>query len=270
MRTSIPWGDGSGDYIHLDYDASAGDQTVLVSSDANSGVFERSKVVTFSASGASPVSLTVTQKEAYNLIVPIYNGVYPAYGNVARGFLWVVPDGYKRLTGVHFDGDVFYDTGMRLYGSDTLRFAFSATKSCNVLGCYTSASAQTNYSLYVSTSSSAKYTRYNGGTYNSYIQTNKLYEVELSPTGTKGMQTNSTWTEKTFTTESTLLIGSTSVGATSAKLTGDFVGDFEIENRAYWVPYQKISDNSVVYINVMDGTVITNLGSGTPTPLGYA
>lgn len=59
-RTTIPWGDGSGDNIYLDYAAAAGDQSVAVSSDPNGGA-SRTKVVTFSASGVSPVSLTVTQ-----------------------------------------------------------------------------------------------------------------------------------------------------------------------------------------------------------------
>jgi len=60
MRTTIPWGDGTGDNIYLDYNASAGDQSVAVSSDANTGS-ARTKVVTFSAAGATPVSLTVNQ-----------------------------------------------------------------------------------------------------------------------------------------------------------------------------------------------------------------
>lgn len=59
--TSIPWGDGSGDNIYLTYPTASGDQTVQVSSDANTGA-SRSKVVTFSASGVSPVSLTINQE----------------------------------------------------------------------------------------------------------------------------------------------------------------------------------------------------------------
>ena len=59
-RTTIPWGDGSGDNIYLDYDAATGSKTVAVSSDANTGA-ARTKIVTFSASGVSPVSLTVEQ-----------------------------------------------------------------------------------------------------------------------------------------------------------------------------------------------------------------
>lgn len=58
--TTIPWGDGSGDNIYLDYPAASGDQTVAVSSDANTGA-ARTKVVTFSASGVTPVTLTVEQ-----------------------------------------------------------------------------------------------------------------------------------------------------------------------------------------------------------------
>ena len=206
---------------------------------------------------------------ASDLIVPVYNGVYPTYNDVARGFPWIVPSGYKRLTGINFDGNVWYNTGMRLYGSDTLRFSFQVTKACNVLGCYTTTSAQTNYSLYCSTTSGSKYLRYNGGTYDSYIATNTRYDVTITPTGSSGMRTDSTWTAKTFTTESDMLIGTTSIGATSAKLTGKMFGDIEVEGRAYFVPYEKESDNSIVYINVMTGDVYTNQGSGTPTKIVY-
>lgn len=59
-RTTIPWGDGSGDNIYLDYPAASGDQTIAVSSDALTGG-ARTKVVTFSASGVTPVTLTVKQ-----------------------------------------------------------------------------------------------------------------------------------------------------------------------------------------------------------------
>ena len=62
MATSeIAWGDGTGDKIYLTYTASAGDQTVSVSSDANTGA-ARSKTVTFSATGVSPVTLSVSQE----------------------------------------------------------------------------------------------------------------------------------------------------------------------------------------------------------------
>ena len=58
--TTIPWGDGSGDNIYLSAPSQTGDQSVSVTSDPNTGA-ARSKVVTFSASGVSPVSLTISQ-----------------------------------------------------------------------------------------------------------------------------------------------------------------------------------------------------------------
>ena len=59
--TTIPWGDGSGDNIYLTYPSASGDQTVEVSSDANTGA-ARSKVITFaSAVGSITQLLTVSQ-----------------------------------------------------------------------------------------------------------------------------------------------------------------------------------------------------------------
>lgn len=57
--TTIPWGDGSGDNIYFTYPSASGDQTVEVSSDANTGS-ARTKVVTFTAGNISQ-SLTVNQ-----------------------------------------------------------------------------------------------------------------------------------------------------------------------------------------------------------------
>jgi len=68
--TTIPWGDGTNDNIYLSRNASEGNQTVTVSSDANAGA-ARSKVVTFSANGASPVTLTVIQA-AGGSVTPVF------------------------------------------------------------------------------------------------------------------------------------------------------------------------------------------------------
>ena len=182
----------------------------------------------------------------------------------------VVPSAFRRLTGIVFDGNVVYDAGMPLRGDDTLRFSFSATKACNVIGCYTDSDAQTNYSLYVSTTSSAKYMRYNGGTYSSYIATNTRYDVTVTPTGTDGMRTDSSWTAKSFTCVSDMLIGSTSVGATSAKFTGTMYGNIEVVGRAVFIPVERISDGEIGYYEAYSGAFLTNQLSGTPSVLGYA
>lgn len=63
--TTIPWGDGSGQNIYLTYPSATGDQTVSVSSDANTGSVERSKTVTFQTTAGSPtVTQTVVVKQS--------------------------------------------------------------------------------------------------------------------------------------------------------------------------------------------------------------
>lgn len=61
VTEEIAWGDGTGDKIYLTADALTGTQVVSVSSDANTGA-ARTKTVTFTASGVSPVTLTVSQE----------------------------------------------------------------------------------------------------------------------------------------------------------------------------------------------------------------
>ena len=180
-----------------------------------------------------------------------------------------LPSEYRRLTGINFDGNVWYETDYYLQGSDTLRFAFMATKACNVLGCYTAADAQTNYSLYATTTSGGKYLRYNGGTYNSYIATNTRYDVVITPTGSDGMRVDSTWTALTFTAPSKMCIGTTSRTATSAKLTGVLYGNISIDNGPQYIPVERISDGEIGYYELNSEVFYENLGSGTPTALGY-
>lgn len=60
--TTIPWGDGSGDNIYLSASSQVGDETVQVSSDANTGA-ARSQTVTFTSGvGGITRSLTVNQE----------------------------------------------------------------------------------------------------------------------------------------------------------------------------------------------------------------
>lgn len=180
-----------------------------------------------------------------------------------------IPSAYRELTGITFDGHVWYETDIYLQGSDTVRVSFKATKACNLLGCYTTASAQNNYSFYLSTTSGAKYLRYNGGTYSSYIVTNTQYNVVCTPTGATGFPTASTWTQKSFTAPSLMTIGTTSRGATSAKMTGTIYGRIEIDGRATYVPAERVSDNAIGYYEMYSGLFYENLGTGTPTALGY-
>ena len=103
--TEIAWGDGSGDKIYITSDAFAGDQSILVSSDANTGA-ARSKVVTFSAVGVSPVTLTINQDAGSRL-----------------------PAGYTELDYVITDSNAYIDTGVS-GGTNQLRInlIFEVTK----------------------------------------------------------------------------------------------------------------------------------------------
>ena len=78
--TTIPWGDGSGDNLYLTYPSASGDQSVSVTSDANTGA-ARSKVVTFSASGVPSVTLTISQ-DAGSTPLPAMDGKIWVYYDV--------------------------------------------------------------------------------------------------------------------------------------------------------------------------------------------
>ena len=112
--------------------------------------------------------------------------------------------------------------------------------------------------------------RYGNGTDDSYMVTNKRYDVVITPTGSSGLENDSTWTAKTFNCTTNCLIGTTSVEATSAKLTGTVYGDFIIEGKCQYAPVERISDGAIGYVDLLTGHFSENLGTGTPQALGYA
>lgn len=193
---------------------------------------------------------------------------------VGSQIVWVnqnlVPLEYRRLTGIVFDSNVYYEASFKLEGSDTLRLSFSITKACNVIGCYSKTTADNNYSLYASGSSGAKYMRYNGGTYNSSISLNTRYDVEVTPTGTTGFRTDSTWEQKDFIADDNMLIGSTSVDASSSKLDGIMYDNIEVMGKGLFIPVERVSDGAIGYYEAISGAFLENQGTGTPVSLGYA
>lgn len=89
--TTIPWGDGSGDNIYLTYSASTGDQTVLVSSDANGGA-ARQKVITFvSTVGNISRSLTVLQESGMDYVSITWNDTCITFDDTAIAYPYVEP-----------------------------------------------------------------------------------------------------------------------------------------------------------------------------------
>ncbi len=184
-----------------------------------------------------------------------------------------VPSTYREIVGITFNNDAYYEVvGFKMRGSDTLRFSFKCTMSapaCNVLGAYDGSSAQSNYSLYLGDTSSAKYMRYNGGTYRSDAEQDVQYDVVISPTGVTGLKAESTWTEKAFESSGNLCIGTTSTTATSSKMVGDIIGRIKVDGRLELVPCVRMSDGAIGYYETHSGTFYENVGTGTPKSLGY-
>ena len=193
---------------------------------------------------------------------------------VGSDVVWVnpnlVPSEYRRLTGIVFNSNVYYEAPFKLEGSDTLRFSFSIDKACNVIGCYSSTTADNNYSLYASGANNAKYMRYNGGTYNSSVSLDTRYDVEITPTGTKGFKTDSTWEQKEFIADDNMTIGTTSINASSSKLDGILYGNIEVVNKGIFIPVERISDGAIGYYEAISESFLENQGTGTPRILGYA
>ena len=182
-----------------------------------------------------------------------------------------LPDGYQRQIGFELSAGTYYRVpGFHLRGSDTVRISFSVDKACNVFGCYTSNDATDNYSLYASTSSGAKYLRYDGDTYNSYIPSSRFgerFDVVITPNGTTGMPTDSVMTPATFESVADLCIGTTAPSATSSKLDGNIWGNFVVDNRLTLIPVKRLADDALGYYDPDSDTLYEPIGSA-PASLG--
>ena len=169
-----------------------------------------------------------------------------------------LPSGYKRVLGFTCDNNAVWEiTDFHLQGADTVRISFSVNAACNVWGCYQGADATDNYDLYASTSSGSKYFRYGNGTYLSYWSPDDLgerFDVVYTPTGSSGMPQDSTWSPLTFTSENNLLIGSTTLTGTSAKLKGNLYGNFVVDGRLKLIPCERVSDGVLGYYDTYSET----------------
>lgn len=169
-----------------------------------------------------------------------------------------LPTGYKRVLGFTCDNNAMWQiTGFKLKGSDTVRVSFSIDAACNVWGCYQGTDATDNYDLYASVSAGSKYLRYGNGVYLSYwspTNLGKRFDTVVTPTGTSGMPQDSTWTAKTFTAANNLLIGSTTLTGTSAKLKGNLYGNFIVDGRLKLIPCERVSDGVLGYYDTYGET----------------
>lgn len=152
MRTTISWGDGTGDNIYLDYTEASGSQTILVSSDANTGFEPRTKIITFSASGATPATLTVTQAEGSDLISITFNDVCITYDNVGLGYAKRLPEGYTELQYVTMTS--YIDTGYKTKNTSRIegKIYCNQSSSAYLWRSDSSSSGSTNTTAYYSSS----------------------------------------------------------------------------------------------------------------------
>ena len=195
--------------------------------------------------------------------------IFPAHAELRDDEL---PNGYKRLTDVVFDGNTYYETNQTLYGTDTLTVRLSNTKTTgqNVIGAYSgSGNSARNFSLFIygNGSSSDAYLRH--GTilsrpnYGTGART-----LVIGPTGTSGFAENTTYSAETFETTSTFWIGGLP-NSSSPKYTGNIVGNITVGDRLKYIPCERTSDGAIGYYETVNKVFLENQGSGTPTTSGY-
>lgn len=168
-----------------------------------------------------------------------------------------LPDWYTELAGLGFNNNCYFTiTDFKLTWDDSIKVVFTPTIACNLLWSYTNTSSQKNYSIYLSTSSWAKYLRYNWWTYKSYITINTKYELEVTSTWSywNDSSLNDTWTAKTFTADTDMYIWTTSTWATSAKFSWTIWGDIEVAGRLRLRPCKRNSDNVLWYYDLYGST----------------
>ena len=133
---TIEWDDGSGDKIYLDSNASEGNQTVAVSSDANTGA-ARTKIITFST-GDIDETLTVNQDAGRRqYTITLYPSSYDtehyswySTSNISRGYTSASSTTYSQINGNAYGGE-----GYIYYKFDTSQIPNGATidsVSCSV------------------------------------------------------------------------------------------------------------------------------------------
>lgn len=187
-----------------------------------------------------------------------------------------LPRSYKRITGIKFDGDFWYDTGEVMDGGDavTMTLANTATTGQNVFGSYNGTSSGTkNFSLYIygGGSNSSSYYRYGEQLLRPKFGGNER-TITISGNGTDGFATDVTATPDTFTTEASAYIGMLP-NSSSAAYTGSIMGSIDVVNsgqlRLRWIPCERQSDGAIGYYELYSGTFLEQVGTGTPIKGGY-
>lgn len=183
-------------------------------------------------------------------------------GNAGGGEL---PDGYRRIKGIRFDGDFHYRTGEALIGDDDVTMTLDNTASSgkNVFGSYNGSNSK-NFSLYIygGGSTSGTYFRY-GNQLKRPIFGDGKRTITFGRSGTQGFETDVDVTPDEFTTPANTYIGMLPNSSSPAYI-GSIIGNILISNRLKYVPCERISDGKIGYYETIKGKFIEPYGTGTP------
>ena len=180
-----------------------------------------------------------------------------------------LPSGYKRLLGITFDGNLRYETGEALMGSDEVTMTLDklASTGKNVFGSYNGANDK-NFSLYIYGSTNGSYFRYGDQLKRPKYGGTGQRTITFGKSGTSGFAENSTVDPDEFTTPANTYIGMLP-NSSSAAFTGDIIGSITVSNRLEWIPCERESDGAIGYYERVNGNFIAPTGDGTPASLGY-
>lgn len=183
-----------------------------------------------------------------------------------------LPVGYKRLTGISYDSNTYYETNEKLYGSDTLtiRLSGTTTNGRNVIGAYSGTGDDArNFSLFLygNNSTSLSYLRHGTHLARPRYGTGTRTLV-MGPSGTDGFLNDVTYEEEDFETTDTFRIGALP-NSTSTKYDGNIVGNITVSNRLKYIPCERVSDGKIGYYETFTGAFLEPQGSGTPVSMGY-
>lgn len=183
-----------------------------------------------------------------------------------------LPVAYKRLQNVIADGNIYYNTGEKLYGYDVITMTVEPGDSSgqNLFGAYAGTSAGTkNYSLYVyGTTTGQAYFRYGDTLYRPTLGTGKR-TITFGPPATDGFFRDVNVTADTFESNSSAWIFALP-NSSSAKFKGKIYGNITIGTRLKYIPCERVADGAIGYYEVFTKTFLENQGTGTPTTDGYA
>lgn len=183
-----------------------------------------------------------------------------------------LPSGYKRITGIRFDGDFYYNTNESLTGDDDVTMTLANTSSTgqNIFGSYNgTASGTKNFSLFIygGGSSSNAYFRYGEQLLRPRFGTGER-TITFGKSGTDGFASDVSGTPETFTTPANAYIGMLP-NSTSPAFTGSIIGNILVGNRLKYIPCERQSDNAVGYYELNSGVFLEPVGTGTPTKGNY-